>query len=235
MEYEPWVWAAFGVFVVLMLLVDLVAFGRRGEEVPLRRAAVWSVAWTVLGLAVAGVLWAWQGREPAGEYLAGFVIEKSLSIDSEAGRCAAWNVSTLAMARSIAATSRASSALRAAVISAGVTRKDSRRSRGTRSKRAVNRRTAASPSARTASMIERASACALPALVWGRERSCVRAVVSRRTQSWMAIALTPASSPPAARGGRSRRRASGSRVFPRRRSRGRPRVSRPCPGGLRAE
>jgi TerC family integral membrane protein len=82
MEFDLWVWAAFGAMVVTLLVVDLVAFGRRGEEVTLRRAVAWSIAWTVLGVAFAGLLWAWQGQEPAGEYLAGFVIEKSLSIDN---------------------------------------------------------------------------------------------------------------------------------------------------------
>jgi tellurite resistance protein TerC len=75
-------WGALGVFVVAALAVDLVALGRRAERVPLRRAAAWSVVWTALGLAFAALLWAWQGREPAGEYLAGFLIEKSLSIDN---------------------------------------------------------------------------------------------------------------------------------------------------------
>ncbi len=82
MELEVWMWAAFGAFVAAMLAVDLIAFGRRGEEIPLRRAVVWSVAWTLLGLAFGGFVWAWQGEELAGEYLAGFLIEKSLSIDN---------------------------------------------------------------------------------------------------------------------------------------------------------
>jgi tellurite resistance protein TerC len=81
-EIDPWMWVAFGVFVVAMLLVDLLAFARRGERIPLRRAVVWSVGWTVLGLGFAGFVWLWQGREPATEYLAGFLIEKSLSIDN---------------------------------------------------------------------------------------------------------------------------------------------------------
>ena len=82
MELELWMWAAFGLFVVAMLLVDLVAFGRRGEEVSFRRAVAWSIGWTLLGVGFAGFLWAWQGRAPAEEYLAGFLIEKSLSIDN---------------------------------------------------------------------------------------------------------------------------------------------------------
>jgi tellurite resistance protein TerC len=75
-------WLAFGVFVVGLLLVDLVAFGGRAERVPFRRAVAWSIGWTALGLAFAGFLWWWQGRGPAEEYLAGFLIEKSLSIDN---------------------------------------------------------------------------------------------------------------------------------------------------------
>ena len=75
-------WAAFAALVVALLLVDLVAFGRRGEEIAFRRAVGWSIGWTVVGLGFAGFLWAWQGRSPAEEYLAGFVIEKSLSIDN---------------------------------------------------------------------------------------------------------------------------------------------------------
>jgi tellurite resistance protein TerC len=82
MQVDTWVWAAFGLFVVAMLLLDLLAFGRRGESVSFRKAAWWSVGWTALGLAFAVVLWVWQGVEPAEEYLAGFLIEKSLSIDN---------------------------------------------------------------------------------------------------------------------------------------------------------
>jgi TerC family integral membrane protein len=82
MELDVWMWAAFGAFVAAMLLVDLLAFGRRGEPIPLRRSVVWSVVWTALGIGFAGFLWLWQGSQPAGEYLAGFLIEKSLSIDN---------------------------------------------------------------------------------------------------------------------------------------------------------
>lgn len=82
MELEFWMWVAFAVFVAAMLLVDLLAFGRRGEPIPLRRSVTWSIAWTLLGFGFAGFLWLWQGREHAGEYLAGFLIEKSLSIDN---------------------------------------------------------------------------------------------------------------------------------------------------------
>lgn len=82
MDLDPWMWAAFGASVVALLLVDLFAFGKRGVEVPFGRAVGWSVGWTALGVAFAGLLWAWQSRSFAEEYLAGFLIEKSLSIDN---------------------------------------------------------------------------------------------------------------------------------------------------------
>jgi tellurite resistance protein TerC len=81
-DLEWWGWAAFGLLVVVLLLVDLALFARRSEVISSRRALVWSVAWTALGFAFALVLWGWQGRVAAEEYAAGFLIEKSLSIDN---------------------------------------------------------------------------------------------------------------------------------------------------------
>ena len=68
------------VAIVAMLAVDFVLFGRRG--ITFRSSAVWSVAWIAIGVGFTGVMVAWQGREAAGEYLSGYVIERSLSIDN---------------------------------------------------------------------------------------------------------------------------------------------------------
>jgi tellurite resistance protein TerC len=75
-------WLVFGAFVLAMLLVDFLLFGRGVRTISFRRALGWSVGWTALGLAFAGFLWVWQGPGPAEEYLAGFLIEKSLSVDN---------------------------------------------------------------------------------------------------------------------------------------------------------
>ena len=82
MDLSWWAWAAFGALVVALLLLDLAVFGRGRAAISFRRAVIWSVVWTVLGLAFGVVMWAWQGSTAAEEYLAGFLIEKSLSIDN---------------------------------------------------------------------------------------------------------------------------------------------------------
>ena len=75
-------WAAFGALVLTLLAIDLLLFGRGQREISLREAALWSVVWTALGTFFGTVVWLWRGETAAGEYLAGFLIEKSLSVDN---------------------------------------------------------------------------------------------------------------------------------------------------------
>ena len=82
MQLEVWMWAAFGGFVFAMLLVDLLLFARGTEVIGFRRAVYWSIGWTVLGVAFGVFLWWWQGAQFGQEYMAGFLIEKSLSVDN---------------------------------------------------------------------------------------------------------------------------------------------------------
>jgi tellurite resistance protein TerC len=82
LEVALWVWVAFAVAVTSVLLIDLIVFHRRAKEVPLGQAAAWTVVWLVLAVAFAGVVWAWQGGTRATEYLTGYLIERSLSIDN---------------------------------------------------------------------------------------------------------------------------------------------------------
>jgi tellurite resistance protein TerC len=71
-----------GVVVLGMLALDLFVFHRKAHEVSLREAAAWSVVWITLGLAFGGFVWVTRGSQAGGEYLAGYVIEKSLSMDN---------------------------------------------------------------------------------------------------------------------------------------------------------
>lgn len=81
MEVPLWVWPAFVAFVVAMLVIDLVM--HRGEHgVSLASAARWSAFWVGLGLGFAVVIYFWEGHQPTVEYLTGYLIEKSLSVDN---------------------------------------------------------------------------------------------------------------------------------------------------------
>ena len=77
-----WVWAVFAAFVVAMLVLDLLVLHRRAHEVALREAAIWTAVWVTIGLGFGGLLWLWQGGGTAEAYLAGYLIEKSLSLDN---------------------------------------------------------------------------------------------------------------------------------------------------------
>lgn len=75
-------WIVFLAAVVALLAVDLVVQGRRSDAMPTRTALLWSGVWIALGLAFALAVWEWRGATAAQEYLAGYLIEKSLSIDN---------------------------------------------------------------------------------------------------------------------------------------------------------
>lgn len=82
MDVALWIWAVFAAGVVAVLLVDLLVFHRRAQEVALREASIWTAVWLALAVGFAGVVWAWRGGEAATEYLTGYLIERRLSIDN---------------------------------------------------------------------------------------------------------------------------------------------------------
>ncbi len=82
MTIDLWVWGAFLGLILLLLALDLFVFHREAHAVSVREAAVWSVIWIALGLAFGAVIGLWQGVDAAGQYLAGYLIEKSLSVDN---------------------------------------------------------------------------------------------------------------------------------------------------------
>jgi tellurite resistance protein TerC len=79
---SPWAWAAFLAFVIAMLALDVFVLRRRAHEVSLREAVVWSAVWIIIGLGFGGLVWAWAGGGTAQDYVAGYLIEKSLSVDN---------------------------------------------------------------------------------------------------------------------------------------------------------
>ena len=85
-----WFYASFTGFVLLMLALDLGVFQRKAHVVGFREAAAWSLVWVALALAFNYVLYAYAAtkfpeeaaRQVGLEFLTGYVVEKSLSVDN---------------------------------------------------------------------------------------------------------------------------------------------------------
>jgi len=75
-------WAGFAALVLILLVVDLLLFARGSNAPSMRRATIWSVAWIGLAVVFGAVFWAWQGHEAGSQYLAGYLLERSLSLDN---------------------------------------------------------------------------------------------------------------------------------------------------------
>jgi len=74
--------ALFNLFVLGLLALDLGVFHRRAHVVSFREAALWSAVWVALSLAFNAGFYFWRGPEPALEFLTGYILEKSLSMDN---------------------------------------------------------------------------------------------------------------------------------------------------------
>ena len=82
LEYSIWAWVGFAIFILLMLSLDLGILNRKAHSVTYREAVIWSVVWVTLALLFAGGVF-WQlGRTTGLEFLTGYVIELSLSVDN---------------------------------------------------------------------------------------------------------------------------------------------------------
>jgi tellurite resistance protein TerC len=82
MDVPLFVWAATLGAIGAVLALDLLVLHRDAHEVSMREAAVTSAMWVALGVLFGVGVWAVAGGEPAGEYFAGYLIEKSLSVDN---------------------------------------------------------------------------------------------------------------------------------------------------------
>jgi tellurite resistance protein TerC len=80
--YSLTAWLALAAAIVALLAIDLLIVGRRGGEMSLRFASIASVVWVGVAFAFAGVLALLGTPSASADYLAGYVVEKSLSLDN---------------------------------------------------------------------------------------------------------------------------------------------------------
>ena len=82
LHVEPWVWAAFLAVVVVLLVADLLLVHKTAHVISTKEAAIESAVWISIGLSFTFVVWGVWGGQAAGEYISGYLIEKSLSVDN---------------------------------------------------------------------------------------------------------------------------------------------------------
>ena len=91
MEQSVWLWGGFTAFILLMLSIDLGLFNRKAHAVTYKQSVAWSIVWISLALAFTGVVY-WRCSAPGAcqtppneaifQYLTGYIIELSLSVDN---------------------------------------------------------------------------------------------------------------------------------------------------------
>ncbi|HEU5071051.1 MAG TPA: TerC family protein [Verrucomicrobiae bacterium] len=81
-EFTPWHWAAFILCVLFFLALDLGVFHRHAHVVKFREALVWTTVWFSLAMLFACGLRVGRGKDEALEFVTGYLIELSLSMDN---------------------------------------------------------------------------------------------------------------------------------------------------------
>jgi tellurite resistance protein TerC len=81
-ETSLWLWVGFNLFVLAMLALDQGVFHRKAHEVSFKEASIWSAVWIALALLFNAAVWQLRGPEAGVQFLTGYLIEKSLSVDN---------------------------------------------------------------------------------------------------------------------------------------------------------
>lgn len=82
MVVDIYVWIGFLLFVFVMLALDLGVFHRKSHEVKIKEALIWTAIWIFIAMLFNYGIYVYMGEEKALEFLTGYVIEKSLSVDN---------------------------------------------------------------------------------------------------------------------------------------------------------
>jgi tellurite resistance protein TerC len=81
-DVELWVWGGFLAVVIGLLVADLLLVHKTAHVISTKEAAIESAIWISIGIAFTFVVWSAWGGQAAGEYISGYLIEKSLSVDN---------------------------------------------------------------------------------------------------------------------------------------------------------
>ena len=82
MSHQILLWVGFNIFVLILLALDLGVFHRGDRVIKLKESLFWSAIWIVVALLFNIAVYFWRGPEVALQFLTGYLIERSLSIDN---------------------------------------------------------------------------------------------------------------------------------------------------------
>ena len=82
MHTNLWFWIAFNCGVLCVLAIDLFGFQRKAHAPSTKEAAIWTLVWVALSLGFNALIWYWEGQTKALEFLTGYLVEYSLSVDN---------------------------------------------------------------------------------------------------------------------------------------------------------
>ncbi|MBX3049866.1 MAG: TerC family protein [Caldilineaceae bacterium] len=82
MHVSLWGWIGFNLFILLLLAMDLGVFHRKSHVVSIKEAGLWTVAWIGMALIFNAGVYYFAGKEMALQFLTGYLLEKSLSVDN---------------------------------------------------------------------------------------------------------------------------------------------------------
>jgi len=82
LEHGVTLWIVFSVVIGAMLYIDLGVVNRHAHVISIKEALLWSAVWIAVSLLFCVGLYVWHGKAPALEFLTGYLIEKSLSVDN---------------------------------------------------------------------------------------------------------------------------------------------------------
>ena len=79
---STWLWVGFSLFILTMLSLDLGLFNRKAHTITYREATIWSIVWVSLAMIFCALVFYYQGSTRGKEFLTGYIIELSLSVDN---------------------------------------------------------------------------------------------------------------------------------------------------------
>jgi tellurite resistance protein TerC len=79
---STWLWVGFSLFILTMLSLDLGLFNRKAHTIRYREAWIWSGVWVTLAMLFAALVFHYQGSTRGLEFVTGYLIELSLSVDN---------------------------------------------------------------------------------------------------------------------------------------------------------